>query len=71
VLNSISAFATVAQLNEWLATGLFDTNPLGVYIDAEELCARVDSGEPEADILKPHPRHAQFLAELMAREQAT
>jgi catechol 2,3-dioxygenase-like lactoylglutathione lyase family enzyme len=67
---TVGAFATVAELNEWLATGLFDINPLGVYIDAEELCARVDSGEQDADILKPHPRHAEFLAELMARENA-
>ena len=67
---TVGAFATVDELNEWLATGLFDINPLGVYIDAEELCARVDSGEPEADILKPHPRHAEFLAELIARENA-
>ena len=67
---TVGAFTDVAALNEWLATGLFDINPLGVYIDAEELCARVESGEPEAEILKPHPRHAVFLAELMANEKA-
>jgi len=67
---TVGAFATVAELNQWLATGLFDINPLGVHIDAEELCARVESGEPEAEILKPHPRHAEFLAELMASENA-
>jgi len=67
---TVGAFATVAELNDWLATGLFDVNPLGVYIDAEQLCARVESGEPEADILKPHPRHAEFLAELRASENA-
>ena len=63
---TVGAFAIVAELNAWLATGLFDINPLGVYIDAEELCARVASGEPEANILKPHPRHAEFLAEIEA-----
>ncbi|GAA5163137.1 VOC family protein [Pseudonocardia eucalypti] len=63
---TVEAFATVAELNQWLATGLFDTNPLGVFIDPEELCARVESGESEADILKPHARHAEFLTELMA-----
>jgi catechol 2,3-dioxygenase-like lactoylglutathione lyase family enzyme len=67
---TVEAFATVAELNQWLATGLFDINPLGVFIDPEELCARVESGEPEVDILKPHARHAEFLAELMASENA-
>lgn len=67
---TVSAFATVAELNEWLATGLFDVNPLGVFIDADELCARVESGEPAADILRPHPRHAEFLAELRASGNA-
>jgi catechol 2,3-dioxygenase-like lactoylglutathione lyase family enzyme len=56
---TVAAFATVAELNQWLATGLFDVNPLGVFIDADELCVRVDSGEPEAEILKPHPRHKE------------
>ena len=63
---SVGAFKSAAELNTWFSTGLFDVNPVGVFIDPELLCARVESGEPESEILKPHPRHAEFLAELMA-----
>lgn len=61
---TVAAFGSVVELNTWLASGLFDVNPLGVFIEPEELCARVDAGESEQEILKPHPRHEVFLKEL-------
>lgn len=61
---TVGSFKTVEDLNEWLATGALDINPLGVFLDPEELAARVDSGEPEEEILKPHPRHLEVLTDL-------
>ncbi|NEC85079.1 VOC family protein [Streptomyces sp. SID12501] len=62
---TVEAFASTAQTNAWLATGAFDANPAGALIDPEELCARVDSGEPEEQILTPHPQHAELLHEFV------
>ena len=58
---TVEAFESVEALNEWFATGAFDVNPVGVIIDPDELCARVDAGEPELEILKPHPEHLTWL----------
>ena len=52
---TVEAFPSVEALNGWFATGAFDTNPFGVIIDPDDLCARVEAGEPEAEILKPTP----------------
>lgn len=60
-----SAFGSVGDLNAWLMTGAFDQNPVGVLCDPDELCARVDSGEPETEILKPAPGHAERLGEIL------
>jgi catechol 2,3-dioxygenase-like lactoylglutathione lyase family enzyme len=70
---TVGSFKTVDDLNEWLATGALDINPLGVFLDPEELAARVDSGEPEEEILKPHPQHTEHAAALtdMRRAAAT
>src|SRR6202453_1692207 len=61
---TVGSFKTVDDLNAWLATGALDINPLGVFLDPEELAARVDSGEPEEEILKPHPQHTEVLPDL-------
>lgn len=58
---SVDNFADVAALNAWLATGAFNTNPIGVTLDPEALAARLDAGEPERDILRPHPDHGSLL----------
>ena len=58
---TVEAFESVEALNEWFATGAFDVNPVGVLIDPDELSARVDAGEPELEILKPHPDHLTWL----------
>ena len=58
---TVEAFESVEALNEWFATGAFDVNPVGVIIDPDELSARVDAGQPELEILKPHPEHLTWL----------
>ena len=55
---TVEAFPSVEALNGWFATGAFDTNPFGVIIDPDDLCAHVEAGEPEAEILDPpRPHH--------------
>ena len=62
---SVENFRDVDSLNAWLATGAFNANPIGVTLDAEALARRVEAGEPEDEILRPHPNHAGgFQAEL-------
>jgi catechol 2,3-dioxygenase-like lactoylglutathione lyase family enzyme len=62
---SVENFPDVDSLNAWLATGDFNRNPIGVTLDPEDLARRVEAGEAEADILRPHPDHASaFAAEL-------
>jgi catechol 2,3-dioxygenase-like lactoylglutathione lyase family enzyme len=60
---TVEAFASVDELNAWFATGAFDINPVGVVVDPDELCRRIDAGEAEADILQPHPDHLTWLAD--------
>jgi catechol 2,3-dioxygenase-like lactoylglutathione lyase family enzyme len=68
---SVENFPTVAELNEWLSTGAFNLNPIGVTLDPDELAARSEAGEPEAAILRPHQQHADLLqAELDRRANA-
>ncbi len=67
---TVEAFDSVGRLNKWLATGAFDTNPVGIMLDPEELCRRVESGEPERSILRPAPDHSDRLAETMASMRA-
>jgi catechol 2,3-dioxygenase-like lactoylglutathione lyase family enzyme len=58
---SVDHFSDAASLNAWLETGAFNLNPIGVTLDPEWLAARVESGEPEADILRPNPQHGALL----------
>jgi catechol 2,3-dioxygenase-like lactoylglutathione lyase family enzyme len=41
-------------LNEWLATGAFNRNPIGVLFDFEEAIARYEKGEDVWDVVSPH-----------------
>lgn len=70
---TVASFATRDALNAWLDTGAFNANPVGVMLDPEELCRRVDSGEAEHVILQPAPDHASalphVLKEMAAMEQ--
>lgn len=63
---SVEAFGSVEALNEWLATGAFDANPVGIPLDPEELTRRVESGEDERALLRPAPDHAERLARTIA-----
>ena len=65
---TIENFQSVDKLNEWLSTGAFNQNPVGVTLDPDELARRVESGEPETEILKPHPEHATRLQAELARQ---
>lgn len=49
----VDNFPSVALLNEWLATGAFDRNPIGVEIDMDELASRSHAGAPESELLRP------------------
>lgn len=64
---TVAAFASREALNAWLDTGAFDANPVGVFLDPEALCVRVDSGEAEDVILRPAADHAEALPAVMRR----
>ena len=49
----VDNFPTVEALNEWLASGAFDRNPIGVEFKMEELVQRFRDGATEAEILRP------------------
>jgi len=49
----VDNFPSVAALNEWLATGAFDRNPIGVEIDMDEVSARSRAGTPDSELLRP------------------
>jgi catechol-2,3-dioxygenase len=68
---SVENFSDVDKLNAWLSTRAFNLNPIGVTIDAEELARRVESGEPEAEILRPHPEQATRLQAEIERQNQT
>jgi catechol 2,3-dioxygenase-like lactoylglutathione lyase family enzyme len=61
---SVEHFAAVDDLNAWLASGDFDENPAGVALDADVLAELVESGVDEATMLRPHPQHRTWLAEM-------
>jgi len=46
-------FDSIAELNEWFATGAFDREPIGVPIQMAEIGARLRAGEPESELRKP------------------
>jgi len=58
---SVGHFPTREAVNAWLATGEFNRNPIGVTLNAEDLVRRIESGEDEQEILRPHPLHASSL----------
>lgn len=49
----VDNFASVADLNAWFATGVFDRNARGVDIDMDDLAARWRAGAPERELLYP------------------
>jgi catechol-2,3-dioxygenase len=55
----IDNFADAASLVEWMQSGAFRENPVGVGFDPDVLAARLDRGDPLAELVKqgsaPHP----------------
>ena len=49
----VDNFDSIAELNEWFATGAFDREPIGVPIQMAEIGARLRAGEPESELRKP------------------
>jgi len=41
-------------LNDWLATGAFNRNPIGVLFDMEEAIRAYESGHDEAEVVSPY-----------------
>lgn len=46
-------FSTIAKLNDWLATGAFERDPIGANINFEDAAARLANGEAAASIFVP------------------
>jgi hypothetical protein len=52
-------------VNAWYADSDFAANPIGVKFDPDELIARFEAGEPEAELTRrPHIAPDQVLAQL-------
>ena len=51
----IDCFRDAAAVNDWLGSGAFASNPVGVIVDFDDLCARHEAGEPEARLLEQPP----------------
>ena len=47
----IDIFESNEALNEWMRGSDFDTNPIGVKFDPEDLIARYRAGEPASELL--------------------
>jgi catechol-2,3-dioxygenase len=48
----VDNFPDTETLNAWFRSGAFAKNPLGVPYDPEQLLARWEAGEPEAELLR-------------------
>jgi len=48
----VENFETVEEVTEWMGSGDFSDNPVGVDIDPDELVSRLASGEPESALKK-------------------
>jgi len=48
----IDNFATMEQANDWIRSPAFGENPIGVDFDPDDLLARFQAGEPEAELKK-------------------
>jgi 2,4-dichlorophenol 6-monooxygenase len=48
----IDNFDSDAALNEWMRSGAFKANPIGVEFDPDVLSARLENGDPLADLVR-------------------
>lgn len=46
-------FPSIADLNDWFATGAFERDPIGADIDFEDAAARLAQGETPASVFAP------------------
>lgn len=51
----IDNFATARETDEWFRGGEFETNPIGVVIDPDELLARHEAGVPFRELVRRPP----------------
>jgi len=63
----VDNFPSVDALNEWFATGEFNSNPIGVTFDFEEIVERHRAGEPEETLL--YPREGDTAALMSANDK--
>ena len=63
----IDIFDSNEEVNAWLAESDFDTNPIGVKFDPQELIARYRGGEDRATLLaRPRIEPAELVAQFPA-----
>ncbi len=51
----VDCFDTPEATNDWLTSGSFERNPIGVNFDPEDLSKRHEAGEPLAELMKQPP----------------
>jgi len=51
----VDNFATVEETDEWMRSGEFDENPVGVNFEPDELLARFKSGVPVRELVRRPP----------------
>lgn len=47
----IDVFETAAELMNWLSTGAYDENPIGIKVDIEEIFEKYKAGAPAKELL--------------------
>jgi catechol 2,3-dioxygenase-like lactoylglutathione lyase family enzyme len=48
----IDNFASTRELEDWMRTGAFKANPIGVPFDPDRLCERLERGDPIAELVR-------------------
>jgi catechol-2,3-dioxygenase len=48
-------FATAEECNRWMRSGAFQSNPIGVVVDPDDLLARYEAGEPIDKLVERPP----------------
>lgn len=48
----IDNFPSLEELKDWMRTGAFKRNPIGVEFDPDLLCERLDRGDPHSELIQ-------------------
>ncbi len=48
----VDNFDTAEELNDWMRSGAFKRNPIGVEFDADLLCERFERGDPLSELIQ-------------------